>query len=342
MGKIAEKIIQDTYGENPTNDLQHTYVGFFNRPYIPEKMQSSRADVLTLANNYEEWEIPDDTIALYMGVDSQKDHFWVTIVAYEYNMISHLVHASRVEDLKSIVDLAERYYYYQNGKRYYQGIKRIAIDSRGYYEKETTFNEETGQTEDNIVVDIPLQVREFVYEMSQMWGQDKDSHEKIYATRGHDFLPNDDYYGFANTNVTVGKYDDVRKIKTIKLGTVQLKIAFLQTVHRNIARQKATESDEAYNYQHRLHYVNKATIEHIKSLDKPNNKTYDAQITAERYGYSANKKATERKAFHKIRNDNHYLDCMVQATQFAIMDNLASIKKPEEKKEKFSISRSIG
>ena len=342
MGKIAEKIVQDTYGENTEKDLQHTYVGFFNRPYIPDKRQSSRADVLLISNAYEEWQIPDDTIALYVGVDSQKDHFWVTVVAYEYDMVSHLVHAARVEDFASIVDIVEREYYYGNGKRYYQGVKRIAIDSQGYYEKEKFFNEETQQEDEHIVVDIPLQVREFVYEMSQMWGSDKDGHERIYATRGHDFLPNDEYYGFASTQVKVGKYDDVRKIKTIKLGTVQLKAAFLTTVYRNIDKQKATEDQEAYLYNHRLHYINRDTINYVKQLEKPSNKTYDAQITAERFGYSKNKKGNERKAFHRMRKDNHFLDCMVQTTQFAIMDNLASMKKPEEKKEKFSLTRSIG
>lgn len=338
--KIAEKLIEAGLDENKLAGIFREY---FNEIYEGEDKSIEVTDVALLGNNYEEFIIPDDTAALYMGIDTQKGYYWVTIVAFEYGMSPQLVWAGRVDDEETIESFMDRRYYYSNGKPYTGGIKRAGQDWQGYRESKENFNDDTGEVTTEVVMDMPQRVKEFAYKMSEKYGADKDGRERFYATRGEEFLTNDEYYRYANTDVTVSNFRDERKIKTLRLGTTALKSAFMSTLMRSIAKVKATENDDAYTYSTRLFGINKTQADKLKTREKFHHRDIDMQLTAEKFGYHKTKsgKIKDYKSWGKIRNDNHYLDCMVICYALAIMDNIASLTKPEKREKESSIINSI-
>ena len=280
---------------------------------------------------------------MYMGVDTQKDHFWIEIKAYQWAFRPHTVYAGRAEDFKTIVDLFERKYYFESGELYHPGIRRMGIDMQGYVEKETYFDKEENREKSEIIVNRPQEVREFVYEMSQTWGTDGDF-EKIFATRGYQFLPNDEPFSFGSTQLTAESYKDVRKIKFMKLGTVSLKLTLLQQIYRNLEKQSAGPEDEAYEYDARIHYINQTLADKIKERDIPVSTAFEEQYTSQIYTYPKDKKGNpkDRKAFVQVKKDDHYPDCGVICTAMALLDNIQYEKEPPEiNEEEFSLARSL-
>ncbi len=341
---MAEGLIEAGDDEEVLITIHQDY---FNETFTKKDKSVASSDVTLLANKYEEFVVPNDTVAMYLNIDTQKGYYWATILAFEYGMNSHLVWAGRVEDEHTIETLMDREFFYKDGSRYVQGIKRTGQDWQGYKEIKDVINDETGEITRETVVDMPQRVKEFAYKMAEKYGADKDGIERFYATRGELFLHNDDMFRFTNSSVTVKNYKDVRKIKTLKLGTVALKSAFMSALMRNIAKQKALEGEEAYEYEGRLHYINKTLADKLKNRDSKGvfNQDYDRQVTAEVFTNPKDRKGKPKdyKSWVNIRNDNHYLDCNAIGYALATMDNIASLRKPAEtnKKDMFVVSRGL-
>ena len=340
IGREYAKAITSIDKESKLDIFKRGWLNTFHKSDLDKGIEPS--DISLLGEDIAEFAVPDDTAALYMGVDTQKGYYWTTIIAFRYGLSPHTVWAGRVEDEETLEGFMDRVYYHKDGTRYGQ-IKRAGQDWQGYKETQKTINEDTGEVVFDTVMDMPQRVKEFAYKMADKYGADKDGRERYYATRGETFLTNDEFFKFANTEVTVSNYKDTRKIKTLKLGTVALKTAFMSTLMRSVAKLKATEDDEAKDFQDRLHTINKDLADKLKSREKINHKDYDMQITAEVYGYHKNAqgKPNKYKTYEPIRRDNHFLDCIVICYSLAIMDNIASLKKPEKEKESFSITKSI-
>ncbi len=341
-----EEFIQEMFkcGDNEIK-LDKLYRGWWNTWYTPtSENKASPTDILLLGNNLPEFTLPNDTIALYMGVDTQKDHFWCEIIAYEYGVVENTVFAGRVEDFKTLAEFMERTWYKKDGTTYHKGIRRMGIDYQGYVKKEKVFNEDTGKHEFETLVNRPQEVKDFVFEFSEMWGRDGEL-ERIYATRGHEFLPNDEAYAFTTTSLTANNYKDTRKIKVMKLGTVSLKLSVMQSMYRAISKAKASELDEAKEYIHRLKYINQTIVEHLVDAEQVTSTAYINQLTSEVYGYDKDARGNprDRKSFIQVKKDNHLLDTSAICNALAQLDNIASIKKPEAKSsaKQFSIARSL-
>ncbi len=335
-------IVQELIDAGEDEDALATiYQDYFNEIFEKKDKQVASTDVGLLGNKYDEFVIPDDTAALYLGIDTQKGYYWATLVAMEYGMSPQLVWASRVEDEATIEELMDRRYYYADGREYTAGIRRAGQDWQGYKETKENINDETGEVTKDVIMDMPQRVKEFAFKMSEKYGQDSEGRERFYATRGEEFLTNDEYYRFANTDVTVKNFRDERKIKTIKLGTVALKSAFMSSLMRAIAKAKAVEGDDAYEYEDRLFGINKTQCDKLNNREKIAHRDIDMQITAEVFTYPKDTRGKQKdyKSWVKQRNDNHYLDCIVICYALAIMDNIASLKKPE--KEDVENARSI-
>jgi len=341
-GQIIDAIIK---ADGDEIKLDKIYRGWFNEFYEEkQENKTTPSDLLQLGNGLKEFVVPNDTVAMYMGVDTQKDHFWAKIVAFEYGMKRHTIWAGRLEDFKSIVDLMERTWYRENGSVYRQGIRRMGIDYQGYVKKETVFNDETNKEEAIEIVNRPQEVKDFVFEFSEYWGRDGE-HERIYATRGHEFLPNDEPFAFTSTNLTANNYKDTRKVKVMKLGTVSLKLTLMQALYRTIEKINASETDTAYDYDVRLMYINQDIVDRLSNADTLTSEAYINQMTSEVYTYPldarGNKK--DRKSFVQVKKDNHLLDCGAICEALAQLDNIASLKKPvdESPEKRFSVSRSL-
>ncbi len=329
-GKLAEKLIEA--GDNESK-LVAIYREYFNEIYERADKKIESSDITLLGNDYEEFEIPDDTIGLYMGVDSQKNYYWVTILAIEYGLISNLVYAGRVEDLDSVKSLLDREYYYKNGKRYHQGIRRVYHDWQGFrtLEKDIIKNEDTGEIIEELYLDMPQRVKEFAMEMAQKYGCDSEGRERYYAVAGKQELPNGEMYRAVNTKVKAKTYKDERVIKTLQINTTETKTSFMTSVARNIVKQKATQEQEEFYYDERLHYINKTLAEKLKSRETIRQIDYDKQITSETFQnhMQPNGKRSKFK-FWSGNTDNHWLDTNSYIQVSIQMDNLASIKKPKK------------
>lgn len=342
FGQLVEAIIK---ADGDEIQLDKIYRGWFNEFYeANQENKTTPSDILLLGNGIEEFVVPDDTVAMYMGVDTQKDHFWVEIIAFEYGMKDNTVFAGRVEDFKTIVDFMERTWYKANGNVYHPGIRRMGIDMQGYVEKDSEWNEDAQKMEDVMIVNRPQEVREFVYEFSEYFGRDGD-YEKVIATRGHEFLPNDEPFAFTSTPLVANNYKDTRKIKVMKLGTVSLKLTVMQHLHRSISKAVANELDEAYDYDRRLKFINQTIVNKLKDAEVLSSEAYVNQYTSEVYGYPKDKRGNlkDRKSFIQVKKDNHLLDCGAICHALAQLDNISSIKKPvaEISGEKFSLARSL-
>lgn len=267
------------------------------------------------------------------------------MVAFGYNNVAHTMFAGRIEEFKQLVDFMERTYYYPDGTVYRAGIRRLLIDSQGYYEKETTFNEDTNRMEDAIIVNRPQEVREFVYEFSQYFGVSGE-YDRVIATRGSQHLPNDEPYSWTTSRLTINNYKDSRQIKVMKLNTTSLKLSVMQRLYRSIEKAKANELDAAYDYTHRLRYINQKIIDVLSSAESIDMKAYIHQHTSEVYAYPKDKRgnAKPRKAFVQVKKENHLFDCFAAAEGAYLLDNLQTVKKPIEGQDKdkvFSVARSL-
>jgi hypothetical protein len=253
---------------NDEAKLDRIYRGYFNELYeiVDKKVDSS--DLGLLEAEEEEFVVPEDTASIYIGIDTQKGYYWLTIVAMRYGMSPHLMWAGRVEDEETIESFMDREYFYKNGRQYTGGVKRVGQDWQGYREYKEEINDETGEVTRDTVMDMPQRVKEFAFKMAEKYGADKDGRERFYATRGEEFLTNDEPFKFATTEVTVSNYKDTRKIKTLKLGTTVLKSAFMSTLMRSIQKAKATENDEAYTFEQRLFTINKTQCDKLNNREK--------------------------------------------------------------------------
>jgi phage terminase large subunit GpA-like protein len=336
---IAREYVKAITSEDKETKLDIFYRGWLNKFYKSELDKGiETTDVALLNSEYEEFVVPDDTAAIYIGTDTQKGYYWTTIVAFRYGMSPHLMWAGRVEDEDTIETFMDRKYYYKDGTPYHRGIQRAGQDWQGYREYKEEINESTGEVVQETVMDMPQRVKEFAFKMADKYGADKDGRERYYATRGEEFLSNDDFFRFANLEVESKNYKDSRKIKTLKLGTVALKSAFMSTLIRSIAKAKALEGDDEFEYENRLFSINKTQCNNLLSREKIRNKDIDMQLTSETYGYgkTPSGKPKQYKSWNKIRNDNHYLDCMVICYALAIMDNIQSLKKPKKETKQTS------
>ena len=77
---------------------------------------------------------------MYLTIDTQKDHFWYTIYAFQYGAKQNLVSYGKIYDFNEIERLFEREYKDKDGNKIY--ISKLAIDYQGYVNKEVIEDDE--------------------------------------------------------------------------------------------------------------------------------------------------------------------------------------------------------
>ena len=318
--------------------LDKFYRGWLNKFYEVMSKNTNAEDVLLLANNYEEFEIPDDTIGLYMGIDSQKGYYWVTIVAIEYNIIENLVWAGRVEDEDTIKELFERDYFYKDGKKYRAGVRRAYHDWQGYREKVTEehVNRDTGEVMEELVMDMPQRVKVFGYNMAKRHGEDEGK-EKYYLVEGVRTVTSGMAYRTKTLNLEVKGYSEVRKLKSLAISKTVTITSFLSAMGRAIVLRKGGEkAEELYEPDKRLFFINKTAIESLKNRKKSVSKDLDRQLTSQIWGVHKSPSGVLDKEMSfksKKGSDDHYLDNMSYIQVSIDMDNLSTIRKPDREED---------
>ncbi len=299
---IAELLINaDTYDEYAT-----IYVDYFNEIYKEKNTATiSKNDILLLSNGLKRWEIPKDTVKIYMAVDTQKDHFWWEIKAYQYGAISHSVAHGRAEDTSQLKDLMFMTFEGVDGKKYH--IDRVGIDRRGIKERTT-------------VVDA------FVVEIMEETG----ALDFIYSTEGVAEIAGNLMY---KVKTVKREFEGVKyDCKTMTVSNLMAKNELNNTIQRTIQKVNTEDTEDPKDYRKRLFYINEDIVTEAKSKEKSISTDYERQYTSEVYN-SANGWV---KRHSSVRND--YWDCGAIMTAFCEMDLVVNLSKPpEEPKDDISV-----
>jgi phage terminase large subunit GpA-like protein len=298
LGELVEKIIKAEHSEDIDIEMDYFYKGYLNKIYKPVQASKIEAnDLFMLNNNLSEFVIPKDTIKVYMAVDTQKDHFWVEVKAFEYGLVSHTIYNARVETFSDIEDIWEKGQYLKTEDGRDIRISSMAIDRRGYNQDGVRRTDE---------------VDAFVAYMVSKWKNGDDY--RIYASEGQSALTGD-------LPIQIGHYRDNSNnkhkldMKILKISNVYLKGILFRAIDRTIAKIRDKEENNTI-----LFYMNNDLI--TRDMQDDTGLSYVSQITAETY---SEKKGT----YIKIRRNNHYLDTSVICYALAEKDKIMLERKTE-------------
>lgn len=306
---IAEMLIEA--GEDP-EELATVYQDYFNEIYEKEYAKAEGNDLLLLGNGLEELVVPEETYKIFMGVDTQKDHFWYEIKAYCYGNISHSLISGRLETFAEVEDIwiAGQHLVDAAGEEYM--IAKMGIDRRGY-------NQDGVRRTDEVDAFVDYMI-----------GKYRNGDEnRIYATEGHPTLTGDKPYIIGSIKDDSDARNPV-DIKVVKLSNLYLKNSVQLSISRAIDKAKAeSDEDKEFHYHTKLFYINQDTIE---TDSKGTVRTsYTEQLTSEVFDFDKHPKtgklAKTKTWINPKKRDNHLFDTSVICEAFAYIDKISLKKK---------------
>lgn len=301
---IATLLINAEY-EGDIDVLHQLYIDYFNEFYS-RPVETVTADrMLLLSSGYPELTVPKGAIKGYMCVDTQKDHFWVSVHIFTYGRVNNMVYATRLETFGELEDL---WLICQNLGEGFM-ISKMGIDRRGF--------NESG-------VNRTAEVDEFVQYMVSKYKNGDEN--RIYATQGHSILDGNVPLKVINSRDLSNNRTKI-DIKILKFSNIYLK----NILNTAIVRGLAVCDDPELGYKSNMFLINTDELKKCES-DKTA-KSYISQMTSEVYDFAKHPKtgkvATE-KSWYPIRKHNHWWDTAVISEVFAQMDNLALALAPSD------------
>lgn len=305
--------------------LDTIYRGWFNAFYKSKTSEKSRSDLLSLGNNVKEWIIPKDTIphGIYLTIDTQKDHFWYTVYAFQYGSTPNLVSKGKIWSFDEIERLFEREYYDMDGNVHY--VSKLAIDYQGYVKKEV-IQDENGN--DVVIEDVDRMEEVKAWAVLYM---KRVGHDRIFLTRGVDELTNQTEYSDFKLKVTDQTLNHTIEIKAWKMSNLRCSSILDQKIQKSIERRK---SDNPEEYEASLFFINQTDIDYLSDEEHRSVATdLDRQLRSEVLKYKDSK--AKKMTYCRISRENHLWDTSKMAIMLSVIDNLSAIPKPIpiEKKE---------
>ena len=305
---IASLII-DAEFRGTFDDMAQIYLDYFDEIYKDEAVEKvSKNDILLLGNNLSEGILPHNTAIVVMGIDTQKNHFWYEIKAYEYGNKSHTILCGRAETTNDLESIMGMVFECEDGS--VRGLDKVAIDRKGIRERTI----EVDEWVESLIVNQGME--DFIYlsegrsgkTMSQSWNV--TDHVKDLRT------------------------DDRRKVplKKLVLNNLLLKNELQNTIDRSIARVNAEDGSDEQDYSVRLFFINQTLVDMANGKDKSVSTDYERQITSENYVYYINPKTGKvdaEKSWQKRHTsvDNHFFDTSVICTALSLMMNINTLIK---------------
>ena len=304
---IASLII-DAEATGTFDDMSQIYLDYFNEIYETDTETVDKNDILLLGNHLEEKVVPDDTYMLFLGIDTQKDHFWYTISAFRYGSIMSVVDKGKVETFQELELLMGYRFKKENGDL--AMVDYTTIDRMGILER--TIEVDAWVT--TMVVEEGLEGRLF----PTIGVQQDASGRLVYET------------------TLVKDMGTKQRLKTpltaLKINNTLVKNELQSWIDRSIKKAKGEEGYEAA--EARLFEVNKTIVDDAEARDVSLSTDFERQITAEEYIYKVHKNTgkvdTKKSWVNTKQTDNHYWDCLVQNMAMAIKFNVSLAQKPED------------
>jgi len=336
MGEISQRIIQNTYGKNKLNDLQHTWVGYFNRIYKTKTNTADVSDILMLTNGLPEWIVPKDTAKLYFIADTQKNHYWWAIYAVQWGKKFNVVAHGKAEDDQVLEDLMFRSYKTEDGGSRY--IDRATIDRRGVQQREesdadgniTQGRVNTTERIDELVRTLNIKARQngiIKKEDHLVIGSMGVPHMKATIKQ----LEEGTYKGEMQRMVTVeNKEDSQLTIKYLMISNLAVKTEAAEAINNNIENFKSIEDNNEAMILENLFFINEDMKQTGLNRQRSTNEDFEKMLTAEVYDYAVkNGKTASYKTWVQIRKRNDQGDNFATAQALASLDNIGVGLKPQ-------------
>jgi len=276
------------------------YIDYFNEIYEENNKSRDKNDILLLGNGLRKWEVPADTVKLYLTVDTQKDHFYYQITAYQYGFIGNTVAHGRIETTHDIKTLLYTNLKDSSGREY--KIDRCLIDRRGLSERTT-------------VVD------EFVIEVLNETGEQ----DIIWAYEGVAEIAGNILFKMKRYKKSLDGED--YEFKIMSVSNIMAKNELNSMITRTIDKV----NDNTKDYTRRLFYINQDIIDDESGVETTKH-SYIRHMTSEELVYKVTKgKRATKKSWEKINTSvrNDYWDCSVMSVALAEADLVANIQKPK-------------
>lgn len=308
---LAENLIN---ADGDDIKLEKIYRGWFNKFYARNVVTTTENDLLLLGNGLKRWQVPKDTYKIYMGVDTQKDHFWYEVKAYCFGKQSHSIASGRVETFAEIEDIWVKGQNLKDENGDFCMISKMGIDRRGYNQDGVRRTDE---------------VDAFVAYMVQKYKNGDEN--RIYATEGHPTITGDKAYQI-RTQKDESNNRTKLEIKIIKLSNVYLKNSVQRSIERAILKAQAQSAeDDGFLYEANLFYINQDTVD--AERENTTRTSYIRQLTAEVYDYYKNPKTgkldKEKSWINPKGADNHFFDTSVICEGFAEIDMISLERRIE-------------
>lgn len=295
---LAEELIK---ADEIESKVEKIYRSWFNEFYERKINEVEENDLLLLGNSLQKWTIPKDFIRAYMGVDTQKDHFWWEVKAYCYGKECHSIAHGRAEtfdDLEKIWEIGQNLVS-EYGEVFQ--IDKLGIDRRGYNQDGVKRTDEV----DRWVREMTIKYR-------------RGDEPRIYATEGEPKLTGDAPY-----RISTRKDESPNRVKVdtkvMKLSNLYLKSSIRTAMSNTIEMRKSDTPEEWANAP--KFFVNQTTID--SDAEGTTSISYTRQITAEVYDKEEGMFTNPRQA------DNHIFDTSVICEGFAQKDQVYLEKKSD-------------
>jgi len=343
------------------------YVGYWNRIYKPkDTTKATKNDILLLANGLGYRELTqeqhqdtpnrdfigvphDDTNAIHIGVDLQKDALYYAVLAFRMSedmtpdIIEYgkLYHNGYKDDTRQLTHIIEHIFESPNGTKF--NATSVGMDIRGFKLNEDGKNGEKSRSQD--IVD-------FIFDYSEML---QDYGVINWDKFIHPMMGNKDLKGYDKELSTryevTGYMTRPRKRKTevdgverettlndIVFSNRAIKDRLFKMIERGIEKAKAKEGDREYEYDRNLLYISDYALDDsdrrqkLPYHERMDKHSLEAHLTSERLTYVLDKKGkpTDKLLYQKrydgVRND--WLDCADMAIVQALLHNTYKTPKP--------------
>jgi len=280
--------------------LQKFYEGYYNDYYDPKRNEVSKSDdILMLGSGLRKREIPEDTRAIYMTIDTQKghkdkekDHYWYKIGAFDSKMNFYKIESGKLFKDKDVY--TKIFSKYNIGSREV-GIRRVLWDIQGHKEIETLAF--IGKI-NSIVGSIP-------------YTDDEKRNYVVYPYRGMPEIANKTYRLQMEEKSSEGLKE--KKYPIIIGNSKRGKDALHNALSKSV---KFCKGDEVLSPDQNMFWIDEDEVmDGARRLQQKQNEgikipneSYEKQMTSETYGQLEKSKKEGWHTLYKGR-DNHLWDC---------------------------------